>query len=202
MPLKQIPGAFDVRFGERHVRFALTNRGLGDLESRLSLSDLFLYFLIFDLGHALAPADLVAQSHEHLLQATSGFRHDRHGGIANQVAHQGQLLRHLRTPDRGHFDREGAGWATPSTPAATSGDSTCPIARGRAGSTRNALPPARGVIAWLATSRCRRAAEVASIVGSARKSRHDHERSDELFHEQSKYRVRVAGPPCLSCLQH
>ena len=58
----------------------------------LRLLDLLLQLLVFDLGDPLAAGDAVAELHVDLLEPARRARHDRDGGIANQVADDGELL--------------------------------------------------------------------------------------------------------------
>ena len=86
LPREQVARALGVGLGELQVRFALPDRGARHLERRFLLLDLLLELEVFDLGDALSARHAVAEADGDVLQPAGRARHDRHGGVADQVA--------------------------------------------------------------------------------------------------------------------
>ena len=119
LALEQVPRTLDVGLCEPQVRFALPDGRTRDLHRRLGLPDLLLQLLVFDLGEALAAADPVAELHVDLFEPAGRARHDRDGGVANQVADDDQLLLDGIASCNGHVNGQRPTEPAAAAPAAT-----------------------------------------------------------------------------------
>ena len=143
------------------IGLALADGRLRDLLGRLGLLDLFLDLEVLDLGDALAAAHAIAEAHVDVLEPARGARRHRHGGLADQVADDGDLRLRSR---RALALREFHGQRRPAELSAAEAAGhrrrrrppRPPAARGAC---RPAPPAARPAV-WL--SRSTAAAEIAS----------------------------------------
>ena len=104
LPREQVARPLGVGLGELEVRFALPDGGARDLERRLLLLDLLLELEVFDLGDPLSARHAIAEADGDVLQPAGRARHDRDGGVADEIADDDQLL-HDRAAVRGARSR-------------------------------------------------------------------------------------------------